>query len=127
MADRPLQVNQLLKLGTRGSPLAVAQSRLVAQALEQQHPEIRVELVLMKTRGDHDTSTPLHQVSDGDFFSDRTDQALLSGEVDICVHSRKDLPSHRPPGITLAATPRTENPRDVVVVNPGVVYTLRAC
>jgi hydroxymethylbilane synthase len=95
--------------------LALAQSRLVAEALGRAEPGIEVELVPVTTRGDRELSTPLDQVNDPDFFSAELDDALLDGRVDCCVHSRKDLPAARPPGITLAALPPRENPRDVLV------------
>jgi len=113
-------------LGTRASPLALAQSRLVARALVRRAPGLRIRLVPLATRGDHDTLTPLHRVTAGDFFCDRLDRALLSGEVDLCVHSRKDLPGRRPQGITLAAMPQRENPRDVVIFHPRVTARLVA-
>ncbi len=114
-----------LKLGTRPSPLAMAQSRLVAQALERHHPGLKVELVPIMTDGDRDTSTPLHQVRDTGYFSTQLDHSLLSGEVDFCVHSRKDLSGRRPKEIMTAAIPQRENPRDVVIFNSRVLYKLQ--
>ncbi len=106
---------QRLRLGTRGSPLALAQSRLVASALERLHPERTVELVTVTTRGDRNLAVPLQDVGDPEFFSAELDDALLARDVDFCVHSLKDLPSDRHPGIALAALPPRENPRDVIV------------
>lgn len=117
---------QGLKLGTRGSLLATAQSRLVRAAILELHPEIPVEIVTIDTRGDRDQLTPLHEVRDPDFFSAELDAALLDGSVDVCVHSLKDLPSVRPPGIATAALPRRENPRDVIVWRGDVPARLAA-
>ncbi len=114
-----------LKLGTRASPLAMAQSRIVAQTLEQRHPGLGIELVPMTTDGDHDRHTPLCQIKDAGYFSTQLDRSLLSGEVDFCVHSRKDLSGQRPAGITTAAIPRRENPRDVVIFNSRVLHKLQ--
>lgn len=106
---------QRLRLGTRGSLLAVAQSRLVAAALRRRHPELEIELVTVSTLGDRDLDTPLQDVSDPDFFSADLDEALLAGTVDCCVHSLKDLPARRPRGIARAALATRDNPRDVIV------------
>ena len=85
-----------LRLGTRGSLLARAQSKLVADQLETAAPGVRVQLVEVQTRGDRDQSTPLSKVGDPDFFSAEIDAALLRGDVDFCVHSLKDLGADRP-------------------------------
>ncbi|MEO7385798.1 MAG: hydroxymethylbilane synthase [Gammaproteobacteria bacterium] len=106
---------QRLRLGTRGSLLAVAQSRLVASTLQGLHPDLEVELVTVSTRGDRNRDVPLQDVQDPDFFSAELDDALLAGNVDCCVHSLKDLPAVRPPGIARAALPPRDNPRDVIV------------
>ncbi|MDH3452788.1 MAG: hydroxymethylbilane synthase [Gammaproteobacteria bacterium] len=115
---------RLLKLGTRASLLAVAQSQLVAAELARVHPDLDVRLVTMNTRGDRDRHTPLNQVDDPNFFSAELDQALLDGQVDFCVHSAKDLSVVRPAGIYRAATPRRENPRDVVLLRREVTDLL---
>ncbi len=109
-----------LKLGTRPSPLALAQSRLIKTALEEDHPALQVELVEFATRGDKDLKTPLTAVQDPNFFNAELDEALLSGEIDFCVHSLKDLPLERPEGIAIAAIPERENPRDVVLFRHDV-------
>lgn len=115
-----------LRLGTRGSPLALAQSRLVATALGRLQPAPAIELVALGTRGDRDLATPLTDVHDPDFFSAELDDALLAGDVDFCVHSLKDLPARRPPGIALAALPPREDPRDVIVWRGDVLQRLAA-
>ncbi len=117
---------QRLRLGTRGSLLALAQSRLVAAALTHRHPELNVELVPVSTHGDRNQVTPLQEVSDPDFFSADLDEALLAGTIDFCVHSLKDLPADRPAGIARAALPARENPRDVIVWRADVTDRLAA-
>ena len=117
---------QGLKLGTRGSLLATAQSRLVRAALLELHPAIPVDIATVETRGDRDQLTPLHAVQDPDFFSAELDAALLAGSVDFCVHSLKDLPAVRPAGIATAALPRRGNPRDVIVWRGDVPARLAA-
>jgi hydroxymethylbilane synthase len=106
---------RILKLGTRKSLLAWAQSSLIAEQLSAAIPGLVVELVGIITSGDQQTDRPLHQLDGKDFFVKELDQALLRGDVDFCVHSFKDLSLQRPDGITLGAVPRRENPRDVIL------------
>jgi hydroxymethylbilane synthase len=109
MSQRPL------RLGTRRSLLARTQSTAVARALERAHPGLTVELVGIDTRGDRITDIPLSQVDGKEFFTAEIDAALRAGEVDLTVHSYKDLSLERPSGLRLAAVPRRENPRDIVI------------
>lgn len=106
---------RLLRLGTRRSALARAQSAAVARRLEQLHQGLRVELVGIDTRGDRILDTPLSQVDGKEFFSAEIDAALLAGSVDLTVHSFKDLALQRPAGLHLGAVPARENPRDIVL------------
>jgi hydroxymethylbilane synthase len=111
-----------LRIGTRASPLALAQARLVVAALAAAGDQ--AVLVPVTTRGDRDLATPL-PAADPDFFSAELDEALLAGDVDACVHSLKDLPPDRPAGIARAALPRRADPRDVVVFGPASAERLR--
>src|SRR5918995_1801777 len=94
-----------LRLGTRGSPLALAQARKVAAALEtaQRWPADHVEIVPIKTTGDQVQDRPLADIGGKALWTKELDRALLSGEVDFCVHSMKDVESERPAAIHLAA------------------------
>lgn len=112
---KPMSRRSTLRLGTRGSLLAVAQSRLVLRALRGIDPGQPLELVSVETRGDRDRDTPLSAVGDPGFFSAELDRALLTGQVDFCVHSVKDLPLEPRPGIRQAAVPAREQPHDVVL------------
>ena len=94
-----------LKLGTRRSALARAQSALVAQQLERSHDGLRVELVGLDTRGDRIQDRPLTSVEGKEFFTAELDAALLEGAVDLTVHSYKDLSLERPDRLRLAAVP----------------------
>ncbi|MFQ5636289.1 MAG: hydroxymethylbilane synthase [Gammaproteobacteria bacterium] len=118
-------VGRQLRLGTRRSLLAVAQARLVRRALLDRHPELRIELVEIDTRGDRDLATPLDRVAAPDFFCAELDRALLHGRIDFTVHSLKDLGEDRPAGIIRAAVPARENPRDVIVFRGDVMERLR--
>lgn len=108
MSQRPL------RLGTRRSLLARAQSAAVAALLERLHPGLVVELVGIDTRGDRITDIPLSQVDGKEFFTAEIDAALREGTVDLTVHSYKDLSLERPAALHLGAVPARENPRDIV-------------
>lgn len=94
-----------LKLGTRGSPLALAQARKVAAAIEtaQRWPADYIEIVAIRTSGDAVQDRPLAEVGGKGLFTKELDRALIEGEVDFCVHSMKDVESERPRGIHIAA------------------------
>ena len=119
-------MQRTLKLGTRGSLLAMAQSRQIAAQLMSLRPGLEVQLHPVSTRGDRNQSAALNSVNDPDFFSAELDTALLDGEVDFCVHSLKDLPALRHAGIARAALPVRENPRDVIVWRADVMARLQA-
>jgi hydroxymethylbilane synthase len=105
-----------LFIGTRGSKLALAQSEQVAAALRALHPGLEVELRIITTTGDRVQGVALSAVGDKGLFVKEIEQALLAGEIDLAVHSCKDLPSLLPPGLTLAAFPQREDARDALVV-----------
>lgn len=104
-----------LRLGTRRSTLAWAQSLSVAERISAIHDGLEVELVPVETRGDQATDVPLREMEGREFFSAELDAALLASRVDFTVHSLKDLSLDRPEGIALAAVPPRENPRDVIL------------
>jgi hydroxymethylbilane synthase len=105
-----------LILGTRGSKLALAQSEMIAARLRALHPGLAVELQIISTKGDRVLDVALSAVGDKGLFVKELEQALLDREVDLCVHSCKDLPSLIPPGLAIAAFPERADPRDVLVV-----------
>jgi hydroxymethylbilane synthase len=115
-----------LKLGTRRSLLAWAQSGWVARRIEALNPGVRVELVGIETQGDRIQDVPLRNVQGKEFFVAELDHALAAGRSDFSVHSMKDLSLDRPAGFVLAAIPRRENPRDVILFGPGTEAKLRA-
>ena len=108
----------VIRIGTRASTLARAQSALVADALTQATGR-RTELVLIRTEGDL-SAKPLATIGGTGVFVSALREALLRGEVDLAVHSLKDLPTAPPDGIALAAVPTREDPRDVVVARDGL-------
>jgi len=93
------------RLGTRGSKLALVQARKIASALEvvERWPAGHVEIVPVKTSGDKFTDRPLAEIGGKALWTKKLDEALLSGDVDFCVHSMKDVEAIRPPEIRLAA------------------------
>lgn len=107
-----------LRLGTRRSPLAMAQSTMVAQRLRAAGHD--VDLVPVTTDGDRDQETPLRELGGTGVFVSALRAALLDGSVDLAVHSLKDLPTAAAEGLTLAAVPTREDPRDVLVARDGL-------
>jgi hydroxymethylbilane synthase len=104
-----------LRIGTRGSPLARAQADAVRRELSAAHPDLEIETVLVTTRGDKILDVPLAQVGGKGLFVKEIEDALLRGDVDLAVHSLKDVPGVVPAGLALVAFPRREDPRDVLV------------
>jgi hydroxymethylbilane synthase len=115
-------MNGGLKLGTRGSPLALAQARKVAAALEtsQRWPSDYVQIVPVKTTGDQVQDRPLAEIGGKALWTKELDVALLSGEVDFCVHSMKDVESERPLEIHLAAVRPRGDVRDRLIGAPSI-------
>ncbi|GIL31603.1 hydroxymethylbilane synthase [Actinocatenispora comari] len=106
-----------IRLGTRGSALAVAQSQQVADALQAASGR-PVELVEVVTTGDR-SAAPVQRLGVGVFVSALRD-ALTAGDIDVAVHSYKDLPTEPAPGLVIAAVPERADPRDVLVAADGV-------
>ncbi|HEX7180887.1 MAG TPA: hydroxymethylbilane synthase [Thermoanaerobaculia bacterium] len=103
-----------LRLGTRRSPLALAQSGMMARALEERHPGLTVELVPVVTSGDV-IQGDLSKVGGKGLFTQELERGLLDGSLDLAVHSLKDLPVRLPAGLVVAAHPERADPRDVLV------------
>ena len=110
-----------IRIGTRASVLATTQSQLVADLIAERLGR-EVELVEISTEGDRSQAagTPLAGASSTGVFVNALRDALLDGRVDVAVHSLKDLPTYAADGITLAAVPTREDPRDVVVARDGL-------
>jgi len=104
-----------LRLGTRGSALAIAQSGWIAAKLRRLHPGLAIEFVTITTKGDRVLDRALSQVGGKGLFVTEIENALLAGQIDLAVHSLKDVPTEQPPGLLLAAFPPREDPRDVLV------------
>ncbi len=108
-----------VRIGTRGSPLALRQAELVAEGLRRAWPWLTVELVPIRTSGDRLPQANLATVGGKGLFVKEIEEALLDGRIEVAVHSLKDLPAERPAGLVLAAFPEREDPRDVLVSRTG--------
>ncbi|MFA5809653.1 MAG: hydroxymethylbilane synthase [Thermoleophilia bacterium] len=106
-------------LGTRGSELAMYQARHVAWILQSKNVDLSVKIKTIMTTGDKILDTPLAKVGDKGLFVKEIENELLSGEIDIAVHSCKDLPTELPAGLTIAAFGAREDARDAFIGKPG--------
>ncbi len=113
-----MSVPNPLVIGTRGSELALWQANFVKSQLEAHGHRAEIETIL--TRGDQVLDVPISEIGDESVFTKELDRALLSGDVHVAVHSLKDLPSHLPGGISLAAIGEREDPGDAFVAHPSV-------
>ena len=100
-------------LGTRGSKLALTQAEACAGKLRA--ADLEVEVRIIRTTSDHHPETPLSVIDRRDVFTRQLDEALLGGEIDLAVHSLKDVPTELPAGITLAAITERHDPSDALV------------
>ena len=103
-----------LRLGTRGSELALVQSGLVARLVTEE-TGLEVELVTIRTKGDSIVDRPLSQIGGKGLFTKAIEDAIVAGEVDFAVHSMKDMPSEQPPELVIGAVPQRADPRDALV------------
>ena len=103
-------------IGTRGSKLALAQAEFVRGRLSQAYPEDKFELQIIKTKGDRILDKPLHEIGDKGVFVKEIEEKILSGEVQIGVHSMKDMPSRPASGLMFAKAWKREDPRDVLIL-----------
>tara|TARA_R110002074_G_scaffold145034_2_gene293475 strand:+ start:109108 stop:110040 length:933 start_codon:yes stop_codon:yes gene_type:complete len=108
---------QLIRIATRRSPLALWQAEHVAKLLTASHPELKIELVKMVTKGDKILDTPLAKIGGKGLFVKELEQGMLNDEADIAVHSMKDVPAQLPKGLKISAILCREDPRDAFVSN----------
>jgi hydroxymethylbilane synthase len=110
-----VQASQLLRIGTRGSPLALAQARAVAQLLASKFSPDCITLQVIRTTGDMIRDRPLAEAGGKGLFTKEIDEALLAGSIDIAVHSAKDMPTLLPAGLHIAAVLPREDARDAFI------------
>jgi len=111
---RPL-MGTVLRIGTRGSRLALWQAHRVKSLLDQIHPHLSIEIVIIKTTGDRILDVPLARVGGKGLFVKEIEQALLEKRIDLAVHSLKDMPAEIPAGLALGAIPEREAAGDVLI------------
>ncbi|MEE0776576.1 MAG: hydroxymethylbilane synthase, partial [Bacillota bacterium] len=104
-----------LRIGSRGSKLALTQTNMVADAIREANPGLNVKVVIIKTKGDLIQDKPLNEIGDKGLFVKEIEEALLRKEIDLAVHSLKDMPGEQPEGLEMAVTPQREDPRDVII------------
>ena len=112
-------MRETLLVGSRKSTLARAQAARVARRVASAWPELDVRSIWMDTEGDRRRDVPLPEIGGKGLFTAELEAALLAGEIDIAVHSLKDLPTDLPRGLGLLAVPEREDPRDVLVTPGG--------
>lgn len=113
-------MNKTLKIGTRESKLALVQTEIVQKKIKEVFPEIKVEIIKMSTKGDRNQSLSLASFGGKGAFTKELEEALLKGEIDLAVHSAKDLPLEFPEGLEICAVLEREDPRDVIITCTGV-------
>ncbi len=101
-----------IKIGTRGSKLALTQSTLIKEIIEKRHADVNVELVIIQTKGDKIIDSPLSRIGGKGLFVKEIEEALLDGRIDIAVHSIKDVPAELPEGLCIPFFPEREDPSD---------------
>ncbi|MDH5762558.1 MAG: hydroxymethylbilane synthase [Nitrospinota bacterium] len=109
-----------LTIGTRGSPLALWQANWIKSQLETLHEDLTVDLVKIKTSGDKIQDVPLAKVGGKGLFTKEIEESMLRYEIDIAVHSMKDVPVKFPPSLTLSVVTEREDPRDVLISRKGL-------
>ncbi|KAM9443213.1 porphobilinogen deaminase-like [Salvelinus alpinus] len=112
------KVSRVIRIGTRKSQLARIQTDSVAEKLKGLYPDVHIEIVGMTTTGDKILDTALSKIGEKSLFTKELETALERNEVDLVVHSLKDLPTTLPPGFTIGAVLKRENPHDAVVLHP---------
>jgi len=116
-------MEKIIKIGTRGSKLALWQANWVKSALKAGHPSLSVELVAIKTKGDKILDVPLAKVGGKGLFVKEIEDALLNGRIDLAVHSMKDMPAEIPDGLCIGAIPKRETPQDVLISREGLLLS----
>jgi hydroxymethylbilane synthase len=111
-------MKKTIRVGTRGSRLAIAQTEIALVALRKVHPQIRFEVITISTKGDID-KRPLFTLDEKGIFEKEVNEAVKKGEVDFAVHSLKDVPSDLSDDLSVACIPKRASPNDVLVTDNG--------
>ncbi|RYZ59440.1 MAG: hydroxymethylbilane synthase, partial [Proteobacteria bacterium] len=108
-------MNKVVKVGSRGSALALWQTEHVIARLKEAHPGVEFEILIIKTQGDKILDVPLARIGDRGLFVKEIEEALLDGRIDFAVHSLKDLPTEQPAGLMIGAVSERVDARDCLV------------
>jgi hydroxymethylbilane synthase len=115
-------MRQALRIGSRGSPLALVQAELIRSLIKAKFPEIKIELHIIRTTGDKILDSPLSKIGGKGVFVKEIEDALVREEIDIAVHSMKDLPASLPRGLAIGAVAKRHDPRDALVSSSDVKF-----
>ena len=113
-------MQSVIRIGSRDSILAVRQAELIRDRISQEHPELDIRIITMKTMGDKILDKSLAAIGGKGLFVKELDRALLDGRIDIAVHSLKDVPMELNPDLPLLAFGKREDPRDVMIYRQGL-------
>ena len=113
-------MSRSLRIGTRGSALAIQQTQIVVDALHAAWPDLSVDVMHIRTTGDRIQDVPLAKIGDKGLFVKEIEEALLDGHIDWAVHSVKDLPSELPNGLSVGTLAARSDPRDALVARHGL-------
>jgi len=115
-----------IRVGTRQSALAIAQTKIITEQLSKLNPELEFELVGIKTKGDVLLNTKLDLIGGKGLFVNEIEHALMDGSIDMAIHSMKDMPVFMPEELIIAAVSKREDPRDVLITIDGTnLHTLK--
>ena len=109
-----------IRVGTRGSNLALIQTNWAIDRLKEKFPDVEFEVKIIKTKGDKILHLSLDKIGDKGLFVKEIESQLLEGEIDLAVHSMKDMPAEVVKGLKFAAVPKREDPRDVIILREGL-------
>ncbi|MBD0316040.1 MAG: hydroxymethylbilane synthase [Nitrospiraceae bacterium] len=118
----PTGQRPVLVLGTRGSKLALQQSEWFSSRIEAVAPEVRVRMQKIQTSGDKIVDVPLAKIGGKGLFVKEIEEALMAGDIDLAVHSMKDVPAQLPKGLEILCVPPREDPRDALISRNGVRF-----
>ncbi len=106
----------------RGSNLALTQTNWVASQLKKEFPSLETEIIIIKTKGDKILDKALDKIGDKGLFVKELEEALLGQDIDIAVHSMKDMPTAHPEGLLIAPVPQRADHRDVLIFKEGIHF-----
>ncbi len=108
-----------IRVGSRGSKLAIAQAQILLESVKEKHKEFEYEIKIIKTTGDKIQDVSLDKIGDKGVFVKEIEESLIEGTIDLAVHSMKDMPSAIPEELMFSAIPKREDPRDAIILNYG--------